>query len=318
MRFGRTTTTSVACALGLGLAAFHGTALAADFGVSGKPGALDRSYSATLGTRYWYATGKTEKTLYDSTGDIRLSRLTYDDLDTHAGEVFGDITNDGIFAKGNAGLGWSLRGSLQDEDFPPALPDYSSTKSDQDDGHVYYVTIDGGKYLVERPNMRLGVFAGYNWLRQQVHAYGCQQEAAFEICLPGDVPDGAKVISQENDWHSARIGLKADALIGDRILVSAEGAILPYVYFDGADTHHLRPDLAGSVPETGTGWGYQLEGMVNYRLTDSFTIGLGGRYWHMETDGNSHFENVAAGGTAQDEDWSVDMFGVTAQAAVTF
>ncbi|MDQ0325494.1 hypothetical protein J2R99_001343 [Rhodopseudomonas julia] len=305
--------------MGFGLAAFHSAALAADFGASGKPGALDRSYSATLGTRYWYATGKTEKTLYDPTGDIRLSRLTYDDLDTHAGEVYGEITDDGLFTKGNAGLGWSLRGSLQDEDFAPYIDPYSSTDSDQDDGHVYYVTIDGGKYLIERPNMRLGVFAGYNWLRQQVHAYGCQQEAENPfICASGQVAPSTKVISQENDWHSARIGIKADALIGDRILVSAEGAFLPYVYLDGADSHHLRADFAGSIPETGTGWGYQLEGMVNYRLNDSFTLGLGGRYWHMETDGNAHFENIAAGGTAQDEDWSVDMFGVTAQAAVTF
>jgi hypothetical protein len=37
------------------------------------------------------------------------------------------------------------------------------------------------------------------------------------------------------------------------------------------------------VPEDGKGWGYQLEGFVSYRVTQALSLGIGGRYWHMQS-----------------------------------
>jgi len=296
-----------------------GTASAQGWGVAEDLGPLNQPFSAMLGARYWYAMGETKKDLFTTTGSPIVSRLTYEDLDSHVGELYGEVTNNGLFGKGNIGFGAVLRGSLQDEDFTPFINPYSSTRSSQDDGNLTYVTIDGGGWLWEKPQFRLGAFAGYSWVRNNVHAYGCSQEAGNPfVCFSGQVSPSTKVISQENDWHSARLGLRADAVIADRWMVSAEGAVLPYVYLDGADTHHLRTAFSGPIPETGTGWGYQLEGSVNYKLTDRFMIGIGGRYWHMETTGDADFAAVTVNGAEQDEDWSLDVFGITAQAAITF
>ncbi|MBZ8135007.1 hypothetical protein CLD20_17155 [Afifella sp. IM 167] len=296
-----------------------GTASAQDWNAAEDIGPLNQPFSWVLGARYWYAMGETGKDLFTSTGAPLVSRLTYDNLDSHVGELFGEVTNEGFFSKANVGLGAVLRGSLQDEDFPPYINPYSSTDSSQDDGGLTYATIDGGGWLWEKPEFRIGAFAGYSWVRNKVQAYGCTQVAGNpSICASGQVAPATLVISQENDWHSVRLGLKADAVVADRWMVSAEGAVLPYVYLDGADTHHLRPDIGGAIPETGAGWGYQLEGMVNFRVTESFMIGLGGRYWHMQTEGDAHFGDVVAGAGDQDEDWSLEVFGVTAQAAIAF
>jgi hypothetical protein len=43
-------------------------------------------------------------------------------------------------------------------------------------------------------------------------------------------------------------------------------------------------------PESGDGFGVQLEATLSYALTDEFSIGVGGRYWSMRTtSGNVNF-----------------------------
>ena len=50
------------------------------------------------------------------------------------------------------------------------------------------------------------------------------------------------------------------------------------------------------------------------------TLGVGARYWHMSTKGDTHFENhvVGGGGGPQGVDWQTTMYGLTAQAAWAF
>lgn len=285
---------------------------------------IEQAFSASLGVRYWFSTGQTGKDLYDSTGTVLLSRLTYDGLDTHSGEIFGQANYSRLFLKGNAGIGATVAGKLQDEDFPPVTTPYSSTDSEQDGGHIGYATIDLGGYLLSGNRGHLGGFVGYNYLHQEVNAFGCRQTATSTICVP-TISTSVAVISQENDWHSLRLGLNGDVMLGSRLMLSAEGAWLPYVALDGADSHHLRicstaGCFTGPVPEDGEGWGYQFEGMAEFMVTDRLSLGLGGRYWHMQTSGDTHFENhiVGGGGVAQDVDWDVDIYGVLAQAKIKF
>jgi len=68
------------------------------------------------------------------------------------------------------------------------------------------------------------------------------------------------------------------------------------VILNGVDNHLLRADLGGGIREDGTGHGYQLEALLSYKITPFSSVGLGGRYWHMESNGNTHFEVV--GGAA--------------------
>ncbi len=281
-------------------------------------------FQTEFGMRYWANWGSTGYDLYGPNHSVLLSRLTFGDLTGNAGEVFGQITDNRYFVKGFAGLGSLGGGNLQDEDFPPFTFPYSSTDSDQHSGSIGYVTLDIGRYFAETQNSRIGGFVGYNYLNQQVNAYGCTQTATNPfICMPM-IPGSIEAISENHDWNSVRVGMNGETHFGKWTL-HGDAAVLPYVSLSGADTHHLRIGCSfpscftGPVPQDGTGWGYQLEAMLDYQVNPGLSLGIGTRYWHMETSGDMHFEgHVVGGGIAQGLDWKTDLFGVTAHAALHF
>jgi hypothetical protein len=170
----------------------------------------------------------------------------------------------------------------------------SSTDSVQRDGDLSYATVDLGFYIFDSERAKIGGFVGYNWLHQTVNAFGCEQTTSSFICDPPIPNFGA------GDHAGERLALRsASALNGEvawgsigRSPVRARGcARLP----GRLRTHWLRicPDFGcftGPLPEDGDGDGYQLEGILQYRPTDRVSLGLGGRYWHMETSGDTHFE----------------------------
>jgi hypothetical protein len=95
------------------------------------------------------------------------------------------------------------------------------------------------------------------------------------------------------------------------------------VWLAGSDAHWLRigtspGDFSGPVPEDGHGWGYLIDGFLSYRVNDFFNVGLGGRYWHMQANGHTHFENHVVGVTAvpQVVNWKTDNYGVFLQSSV--
>ena len=308
--------TYVAAALLAGLSAWPAAADDTDWGF------LDGVYSGEIGTRLWVGMGKTGKDLYGTDGKTMVSRLTYRGLTGASGEVFGQINERNYFVKGFAGLGALMRGTLQDEDFPPGITPYSSTDSPLHDGGLGYVTFDGGAYVAQSANARLGVFAGYSYLRQSVNGYGCTQTAGNpDVCVPS-ISDATKVITQTNNWNALRLGVNGDMTFGKGWRLKGEAAVLPYVKLDGADSHWLRicdtvGCFTGAVPEDGVGWGYQLEATLDYTLANRVTVGVGARYWHMESSGQTHFENHVVGGGygPQPVDWKTDYYGLTAHAA---
>ena len=67
--------------------------------------------------------------------------------------------------------------------------------------------------------------------------------------------------------------------------------------------------------------GYQFEGFVSYRVTEPWSVGIGRRYWHMQTtQGLTHFDDHTVGVTAvpQPVDWKVDNFGIFLQLSLKF
>jgi outer membrane protease len=288
-------------------------------------------YTADFGLRGWYGTGSTKKNLFDTTGSQLVSRLTYDKFSIVGGEAYTRFDfNSGWYLKGYLGGTGLWNGTLKDEDFDLPPPDftepYSATTSAQKFGSLFYFNADVGFNVVKGPDFRVGAFVGYHFLRETVSAYGCAQIAASpDICNPL-VPDTTKVISQVNNWNSLRIGLDGSFDIGDRFKIAVEGAYLPFVQMFGADSHWLRIDpsatvvgaFTGPVPEDGNGWGYQLEAVLSYRVNEMLNVGLGARYWHMETSGHTHFEGHVVGTTAfpQALDWRVDNLGVFVQAGL--
>jgi hypothetical protein len=289
-----------------------------------------RPFTFEIGGRYWYSSGKVQKTLFDDPrfSEFTNSRLTYSDLKAHAGEVFGRADHvTGVFVKGYFGMASLRSGELEDEDFPPGIDPYSSTISEQRNGDLRYFNVDAGYSFFRGARTQIGAFVGYHQLKEDMHAFGCVQGAGNPlICVP-DIPDNVLGISEHTKWQSLRLGLVADMMITQRLKLTAEAAWLPYVHLRAHDIHWLRLgaglfDIAGPIPERGSGYGYQLEAILSYAVTDRIQLGIGGRYWHMETEGSTQFEHVIVGWpippVAQPLDFNTTRYGVFAQGSYRF
>lgn len=276
-----------------------------------------------FGTRYWYSTGQTDFDLFTGTGPPIVSRLTYEGLHAHSFEIFGHIQNDagtfgdGLFAKGYAGYGVIPGGTLIDEDFPPFVVPYSRTESSLDDGNFAYFSVDFGTIVVKRPRYQIGVFTGYHYWNEQLHAFGCTQTATSGICVP-TIPESVAVISNNAVWHSWRLGVVGMAQLSDRVSLTGEAALIPITWLDNIDNHHLRPGI-NPLPIDGTGHGIQLEAMLNVMVTERFSVGVGGRYWRLgPADGFAHFEQTPGGGFPQVTKFNSERYGVFVQGSLSF
>lgn len=284
-------------------------------------------FTGEMGLRYWYSWGKAAKDLYNVAGTGLVSRLTYDELRGHSGELFGRVDHSsGFFVKGYAGIGTLASGKLNDEDFPPVVSPYSNTLSQQEGGHLGYFSIDGGFNVLRNRDLRLGAFAGYHYFEEKLTAYGCHQVASnAAFCGGSGIPDHILGITQHNHWHSVRVGGEMEVRLFDRLKLSVDAAYLPYVKLDGADFHWLRigtapGDFIGSIPEDGRGRGYQLQAALSYAVNQNVSFAVGGRYWRMESNGHTHFENNVVGATSfpQPVDWKTEHMGVFVQGSFKF
>ena len=290
--------------------------------------ALAGDWEMDAGIRYWYSTGKAAKDLFDSTGTLLLSRLTYSKLAAHTGEGFMRLDHNptGVFLKGYAGIGSITGGHMIDEDFPPVTVPYSATYQKQKSGNISYFNADlGYNFLDTRGNggagVRLGGFIGYHYYKEYPKTYGCVQIATNPaICGGGGFPTSIKTLSQDNNWHSLRIGAVADFYATDRLKVTIDAAYTRN-WLRGKDHHHLRPAI-NPLPERGHGNGFQIEGVLSYAVTGNVTLGLGGRYWHYgKTHGWAHFEKAPGalpGWAPQVENWKSRRYGVFVQLGYTF
>ena len=145
------------------------------------------AWQIEFGARYWLGNANTGKTLYGPPGmsSTMVSRLTYSDMMTNAGELFARAAfTNGFFTKGYAGTGAMSFGNLKDEDFPPAISPYSSTTSDQKNGYLNYASGDIGYDVVRGGDFRVGALAGYHYFTQEMNAFGCTQ-TAYQSTSPG-------------------------------------------------------------------------------------------------------------------------------------
>jgi hypothetical protein len=294
------------------------------------PAAQLQGFTFELGTRYWYSTGKLAKDLYDDPRSSQNlnSRLTYSSLSSGAFEGFGRAdTTFGSFFRGFAGFSGLDHGALNDEDFPPGLTPYSNTLSQQRGGKLTYGTIDFGQIVVKNERLRASLFVGFGYLNESVSATGCAQVAGNPfICAPALDPN-LLAITENSSWQYARLGVLAEWKVLDRLKLSAEVAWLPYAQITSQDTHWLRlgsspGDIAGPIPESGGGTGVQLEAIASYAVTDKVTVGVGARYWYLQTRGSTDFENVIVGfpvaPVAQPLNFSTTRYGGFAQGAYRF
>jgi len=209
----------------------------------------------------------------------------------------------GLFVKGTIGAGSIGGGNLYDEDFPPGIAPYSKTSSDTS-GSLNFGNIDVGYSFVHVPQARLGAFVGYGRRQEVVNAGGCTQIAGnLDICVPA-LPPSLQVIQESDTWNLLRVGMTADLMLGDRLRLSGEAA---YVWASqkAVDNHFFT---FGIDPAAGNGSGYQLEAILAYQLTEAFNIGVGGRWWHLDTRAIDSFDQLLT--------YNTDRYGVFVQAGL--
>lgn len=139
------------------------------------------------------------------------------------------------------------------------------------------------------------------------------------ICVPA-FPTSVLGISQDNRFDSLRLGIGGDVDLTPRLTLSGEAAYVR-TWLDGADTHHLRvppacnmPNcFAGPLKEDGVGDGVQIEAILAYQLTEALSVGVGGRYWHLETDGLTHFRFLDGTSVDSPVKWEAERYGVFVQ-----
>jgi hypothetical protein len=277
----------------------------------------DLQFQSVFALRYWYGMGSTGKDLYGVTRDTLVSRLTYDGLQSHSLEAYTRLDHSsGLFWKGYAGGGLLTGGTLRDEDFPPLTTPYSSTSSTLQNQSLGYINADVGGAILRGTDFRFDGFVGYHYFHQRVKAFGCVQTAGNpQICVPS-IPNTVGGIVEDDTWQALRLGLAADIPLYDRFRLNVEGAWLPYVWMSGTDNHLLRPDIPIPIREDGHGWGYQFEAMLSYRYSNALSFGAGARYWHMQSSGSAHFEDI--GGVMQPLDFKANIYGVFVQGSYHF
>jgi hypothetical protein len=267
-----------------------------------------------LGARYWFSTGRYSNNLFGRDTNVGLiSRLTFSGLTANAGEFFGSVKSvNGYFLKWNVGAGNTFGGELVDEDFPPSLVPLSRTTSAQRDGGLGYATLDLGYNVWGSPALQVGPFVGVHFLRETLKATGCVQVANNAGCVPDPtaLPFDGRGITQRSDWTSIRVGFNGEWNVTNQFKLSANAAYLPYTKLDAQDTHELGPR---TTPEPGTGSGVQLEAIASYALSDSFSIGVGGRYWRMQAEGRQVFAAAP-----QPLNTTTERYGVFLQGSYTF
>ena len=285
------------------------------------------AFTGEMGMRYWYSWGKAAKDLYDIDGSAMVSRLTYDGLRGHSGEIFGRLDHtSGFFVKGYGGIGALTNGTLNDEDFEPFITPYSSTLSKQRQGHIAYFTYR--RRLQSRPRPPTSGSA-----RSPAITISTRSSPPLAASRSRPARFAAAAVSQRHHGHLAEQSLAfgarrrrhghADCPTGCRSMSTPP--ICPIVKLDGTDFHWLRigttpGDFVGGIPEDGRGHGYQLQAALSYAYSPNVKFSVGGRYWRMESHGHTHFENNVVGfDTApQPVDWKTEHMGVFASASFKF
>lgn len=263
--------------------------------------ALPAPRRGDLGIRYWLSTGETSHS-HSAQGVAPAlgnptSTLLYENLDANVLELFGRQNfRNNLFLKGTLGVGQINVGSFDDEDFNAGQVKFSDTTSSVTQGRIGYGTLDlGYQWVLRGGAVTLGVFAGYGQWTENVDAYGATDHLGF---IGGDISRDVKVISNKVIWKALRVGFAGEFAFGSRTRLSLDLAMIPYAEVRNEDSHHLRQgsNELGPVPNIileGEGWGVQWDAELRYEIARRTELGVGARYWYMETtDGTRQLPNI--------------------------
>jgi opacity protein-like surface antigen len=292
------------------------------------PAIVPAAWAVEVGGRYWYSTGRFQLDLAPGligaqNPTTEISRLTWEKLNGHSGEVFGRADSPyNVFVKGFVGGGVLTAGKTTDEDWglqnkmTGFVTPYSNTVGNAS-GQLSYATADLGYDVVRGPGYKVGAFVGYNIYTENKTSTTCYQIAlpASGMCNP---PVTTFILGDNDKWQSLRVGTNSEVMLTPYLRLTADMAFLPYVNYRGQDFHPLRPFLA---EDKGTGIGAQTEVFLDYLITPQFSVGVGGRYWSMWTTTGTECQEPPNGGCpapASNLQYKTERYGMTLQSSYKF
>lgn len=280
------------------------------------------AFEVELGARYVHGWGRFKQDLGGaSSPPVNNSRLTWNDMQTNAGELFARIdTPQNFVLKGFVGAGRGSRGHINDEDWGLDQPFDGTTVESvfpyqnslgEASSKVKYFTVDAGYDWFRQPAARLTLFTGYSYFQQPMLD---NRTLTYVMYAPAQTIGGIG-LGQDTIWRGWRIGAAADLLLAPRVHLNAEAAYLPYVRFHGTDDH--GPNALS--PQWGTGNGVQLEAILSYDVTERVSVGVGGRYWAYWV-ANGKTANYSNGGTGAigEQTFSAEQAAMFLQASYKF
>jgi len=268
---------------------------------------LPSGWSIEAGARYFAGSGRMQNDLYSSANSQILgSRSIYADQTGQSAETFFRFDHhNGVFVKGNFGLGYLEGGQLNSEGFPAGLvspagfvpaatPRYSNTVSQLQQGALLYGGADIGYNVIDEGGRKLGAYIGYRSFYEQANGFGCRQLATGTTCNPATVSTTYPSLSDTETWRAVAVGGNMQVPLSEKLRLEVDAAYLPYASRAGFDNQWLLSEI-NPLPEPGHGWGSQFETVLSYAVSDRFRIGAGGRYWFFTTDAAfQQFPTVAA------------------------
>jgi opacity protein-like surface antigen len=295
------------------------TAPTTAYPVSTSP--LASAFEFEFGTRYVHGWGRYKQDLGGSSPPpVNNSRLTWTDLQTDGAEFFARVdTPQNFVVKGLVGGGSGNHGHMNDEDWglqqpftgdPVSVFPYQNSYS-YASSNVKYFTVDAGYDWFRQPAYRFTSFIGYSYLEQRMVT---PKTMTYVMYAPASL-SGAVGLGQDNFWRALRVGAAADIMLAPRMHLNAEAAYLPFVGYRGQDDH----GPGALSPQWGNGDGAQLEAILSYDLTDSFNVGVGGRYWAfwIPKGETANFSNGGTGGVGA-QTFSAEQAAVFVQASYKF
>ena len=253
----------------------------------------------SIGVRTWISRSEYSQNLQTNQGAV-VARYEYSQSNAASGEVFFTLEDDitGAFLKGVAGLGVLSAGDFREQVISEITgQELFDGSSDGDDGDLSYASIDAGVHGFEflDGKVRTTAFVGYQYVRESYSADGLHcnpDDVSNVICgalgpLPNPISNSVQTYDSDAQWHLFRLGVGVEADLGHGLFFEGEAVVNPVGYYRGEETQTFRPHLGPSpqfVNEGAGAYGFQLEGILSYALTENFSVGAGGRYWWFDNN----------------------------------
>jgi hypothetical protein len=255
---------------------------------------LPQDASLTLGGRVWVTTGY-------STNSTALSELRWRGVDSVVPEINADFVWKRFVLLGAVGGGAIKEGVLIDEDFNDTdhKSRFSRTRSDTDDTGLVYVNLDAGYRLLkwgaaEQPGF-IDALIGFQYWHERYVAFGVT--SAFPAVVP-TLPSSARVITQDWDWYSFRLGARTQVPIIAGLSAKVRAYVIPASKSVVRDTHHQRSDLLHDPSfhdEADGGIGVQVDAGLMYRVWRTLSVEAGFQYWWVKSGEGTSTARTTAG-----------------------